>query len=206
MHLKSTLCELHGIRPWPAERDRLDLRPALSLYTRIIHIGRRDEGWPVGYNRTYVCRKESLIATLPVGYADGYRRALSGRANVLIRGQQVPIIGTISMNCITVDVTPLAHSAAGLPKVGEIVTLIGGTPENRITAEELAAKSDTIPYVVATQLGPNVERRYLNAEPAVLRTKGTCEVRLLEPANVTPLPQPQVAAAQDELAAQVASA
>lgn len=92
-----------------------------------------------------------------------YRRALTGRSEVIIRGQRFPMIGTVSMNCITVDITPLATSAAGLPPVGELVTLIGGPAENRISVEEIAYNSGTIPSVVTTQLGRNVERRYLNA-------------------------------------------
>jgi alanine racemase len=196
---------LHGMRAWAAERDGLELLPALSLYTRILHIGRRAPGWTVGYNRTYVCQKESFIATLPVGYAEGYRRALTGRGNVIIRGQLLPVIGTVSMNAITVDLTPLAHSAAGLPEVGEIVTLIGGGIENRITVEELAEKSGTIPYVVTAQLGHAVERRHLHAEPEP-RAEREFEMRAVEPANVTPLPPAESQTTQDEPARQVAGA
>ncbi|HEY3321416.1 MAG TPA: alanine racemase [Planctomycetota bacterium] len=155
---------LHGMRAWPAERDQLELLPTLSLYTRIHHIGWRKAGWPVGYNRMHVCPKDSLLATLPVGYSDGYRRALTGRSNVIVRGVQVPVVGTISMNCIVADVTALTNAPGGPPDVGELVTLIGGTPENRISVEEIADKSGTIPYVVTTQLGANVERRYRGLE------------------------------------------
>jgi alanine racemase len=156
---------LHGLRAWPAQRDGLELLPTLSLHTRIIHVARRPAGWTVGYNRLHVCRNESILATLPVGYGDGYRRALTGRCNVVIRGIQVPIVGTISMNCIVADMTALQNSPAGIPDVGETVTLIGGPLESRITVEEIAEKSGTIPYVVTTQLGSNVERRYIG-EPA----------------------------------------
>jgi len=152
---------LHGLRGWPASRDNLELLPTLSLHTRIVHLGRRPQGWTVGYNRLHVCRKESLLATLPVGYSDGYRRALTGRGSVIVRGVRVPVVGTVSMNLIVADVTALEYTPLGAPAVGDEATLIGGGIENRITVEELAEKSGTIPYVVTTQLGTNVKRIYV---------------------------------------------
>jgi alanine racemase len=161
-HLDLVRCGvlLHGMRAWAAERDGLDLRPSLSLHTRIVHIARRPAGWTVGYNRLHVCRKESVLATLPVGYGDGYSRALSGRSKVIIRGVHVPVIGAISMNCIVADITALKDTLAGLPDVGDVATLIGGPVGRRINVEEIAHQSSTIPYAVTTQLGPDVERRY----------------------------------------------
>jgi alanine racemase len=177
---------LHGLRAWPPERDGLELLPSLSLYTRIIHIGRRPTGTTVGYNRRHVCRKDSVLATLPVGYGDGYRRALTGRCNVIVRGVQVPVLGTISMNCIVIDLTALENSSVGLPEKGEIVTLIGGSLENRITVEDIAEKSGTIPYVVTTQLGGNVERRHINA--GEVRTQDQAfELRQVAAPSVVPL-------------------
>lgn len=154
---------LHGLRAWPSARDGLELLPSLSLYTRIVHIGRRPAGWTVGYNRLHVCRKESLLATLPIGYGDGYRRSLTGRGHVIIRSKVVPVVGTVSMNLIVVDITSLENSAAGAPEVGETATLIGGPVEDRISVEDIADKSGTIPYVVTTQLGKNVERRHVDS-------------------------------------------
>jgi len=190
---------LHGMRAWPPERDGLELLPTLSLFTRILQIARRPAGWTVGYNRQFVCARESLLATLPIGYGDGYRRALTGRSNVIIRGVQVPVVGTISMNCIVADITALAHSEAGMPEVGERVTLVGGGV-NRISVEEIAEKSGTIPYVVTTQLGKNVERRYIGKETPVLREPGF-EMRRTEP-----LTHPAAEAAAVESSHYVASA
>jgi len=160
---------LHGMRAWPIGRDGLDLRPSLSLHTRIVHLGKRPAGWTVGYNRTFKCTRESVLATLPVGYSDGYRRAISGRGEVIVRGLRMPVVGTISMDYIVVDVTPLANTSAGLPEVNEEVTLIGSSADGRerITVEDLAAASGTIPYVVTAQINAlNVERRYAGG-PAV---------------------------------------
>ena len=168
---------LHGMRAWPPKRDGLELLPALTLKTRIVHIGRRPVGWTVGYNRLHVCRKDSLLATLPIGYGDGYRRALTGRTNVIVNSAQVPVVGTISMNCIVVDITSLENHPAGLPKAGDPVTLIGGPLENRISVEEIAEKSGTIPYVVTTQLGANVERRYLGLNELLPNREQAFELR-----------------------------
>jgi len=178
-HLDLVRCGvlLHGLRAWPSERDKLELLPSLALYTRIVHIGRRPAGWPVGYNRTHICKKESLLATLPIGYGDGYRRALSGRSCVLVRGTPVPVVGTISMNCIVADITALEHSAPGLPEVGEAVTLIGGSQQARISVEELAEQSGTIPYVVTSQLGSNVHRLYSGERVRLPKSELGFEVR-----------------------------
>lgn len=162
---------LHGCRAWDHARDGLELRPALSLHTRVAHVGKRPAGWTVGYNRVHTCSRESILATLPIGYSDGYRRALSGRSEVLIRGRRCPVIGTISMDFVVVDVTALGNAPQGLPKVGDEVILIGSDPlaRERITVEELARASGTIPYVVTTQLGAKVERRYEGKFAELLR-------------------------------------
>lgn len=190
-HLDLVRCGvlLHGLRAWPAERDKLELLPALTLYTRIVHIGRRPAGWPVGYNRTHVCKKESLLATLPIGYGDGYRRALSGRSSVIVRGTLVPVVGTVSMNCIVADITALEHSEPGVPAVGETVTLIGGRRQVRISVEDMAEQSGTIPYVVTTQLGTNVQRRYYGERVPMPAGELGFDVRPLERSTgVSPVP------------------
>jgi len=198
-HLDMVRCGvlLHGMRAWPASRDGLELIPSLTLLTRIVHIGRRPAGWTVGYNRRHVCRKESLLATLPVGYGDGYRRALTGRSTVIVRGMQVPVVGTISMNCIVVDITPLENTPCGLPEVGEKVILIGGALEARISVEDIAERSGTIPYVVTTQLGANVERRYLNA-PVETKDQAFELRQVLMPSALPILPQGGEAASTPE--------
>ncbi|MEI6234552.1 MAG: alanine racemase [Planctomycetota bacterium] len=161
---------LHGLRGWQAARDTLDLLPSLSLHARILHIGRYPPRTTVGYGRLHVCEKESLLATLPVGYCEGYSRELTGCGHVIIRGVRVPVVGRVSMNQIVADVTALDQSDIGAPEAGEEATLIGGAIENRITVEEVAENSKTIPYVVTTQMGANVKRVY-----AGVRTINTVE-------------------------------
>jgi alanine racemase len=151
---------LHGMRPWTAGRDQLELRPTLSLYTRIVHLGRREAGWPVGYSSKFRCPRESVLATLPIGYSDGYRRSLTGRGEAILRGRRVPVVGAVSMDYIVADVTEIANSDPKPLCEGEVVTLIGGEDQNRITVEEWAEYSGTIPYVVTTQLNASVKRIY----------------------------------------------
>ena len=178
---------LHGLRGWDSARDTVPLRPSLSLYCRIVHIGKRSAGWTVGYNRTYRCTRESLLATLSVGYSDGYRRSLSGRGEVLIRGRRCPVIGTVSMDYIVADVTALANGPQGLPDVGEEVTLIGSSQDGteQITVEEVAANSGTIPYVITTQLGPNVERTFIGGKVKTDLHDSEMELRSEEPESTT---------------------
>jgi alanine racemase len=161
-HLDLVRCGvlLHGMRGWPSERDGLAFQPALSLHTRITHLAKRPAGWPVGYNRTHNCPQNSLLATLPIGYSDGYRRELSSKGLVLVRGLRCPVVGKVSMNMIVVDVTALEQCAQGQPQVGDEVTLIGGTSENRVSVEELAEIANTITYDMTTQLSAKVQRRY----------------------------------------------
>ena len=95
-----------------------------------------------------------------MGYRDGYRRSLTGRGEVLIQGHRLPVIGTVSMDFIVVDITSLKASSEGLPKVGDQVTLVGSSLDGRekITIEEIASSSGTIPYVVTTQLPTTTKR------------------------------------------------
>lgn len=177
---------LHGLRTWPASRDGLALKPTLSWHTRIVHLAKRPAGWTVGYSRLYRCERDSVLATLPVGYRDGYRRALTGKGEVLIRGLRLPVAGTISMDYLVVDVTPLMHSTGGLPEVGEVVTLIGSQGAARIGIEEMAEASSTIPYVVTTQLSADVKRFYQDGAAGVGQSVEP-ELRHVAPPRAVPL-------------------
>lgn len=192
---------LHGLRGWSTDRDSLELRPTLSLYCRIVHIGKRPAGWTVGYNRTHVCARESYLATLSIGYSDGYRRSLSGRGEVLVRGRRCPVIGTISMDYIVVDITALTQTPAGLPEVGEEVMLIGSSADGseRISVEEIASSSGTIPYVITTQLGANVERVFIGEQAEMPAPNPEMELRYVEPeAPVTIVPLHPETAEEEE--------
>ncbi len=129
--------------------------PALSLRSVVTHVKTISPGDTVGYGATWSASARSRVATVAIGYADGVFRARANRGHVLLRGRQAPLIGAVSMDAITVDVT-------GMPdvEVGDVVTLIGADGHERITAEEVAAWSGTISYEVLTAIGPRVKRRY----------------------------------------------
>ena len=112
-------------------------------------------GDTVGYGATWRASAKTPVATVAIGYADGVHRARSNRGDVLVRGRRAPLIGVVSMDAITLDVSDIAGV-----DVGDVATLIGADGGERITAGEVAEWSGTISYEVLTSLGPRVERRY----------------------------------------------
>ena len=131
-----------------------ELRPALTWKTRVVLVREVGEGRSVSYGRTFTTPGPMRIATLAVGYADGYRRHLSGKsAEVLIRGKRCAVLGRVTMDQILADVTALSDVA-----VGDEVVLLGGQGEEEILASELAEKAGTIAWEVFTGVGPRVAR------------------------------------------------
>ena len=152
---------LYGARPGPAVGAGVDLRPVLSLTTRILLLKRVPPGTPISYGRTFVTRRESLIAVLPIGYADGYPRALSNAGRVLVRGRGAPVVGRVCMDLTMVDVTDVPGAAEG-----DEAVVIGAQGAAAITVEEVAAGAGTIAYEILCGIGPRVPRRYLDAASA----------------------------------------
>ncbi len=153
---------LYGCHP----RGRLPqagpaLRPALRLCTAVSQLAERARGTCVSYGRTFVASRDLRIATLPIGYGDGWSRLLSNRGHVLIRGRRVPIVGRVCMDMIMVDVTDLP--AVG---VGEEAVLIGRQGAEEITVDEVAEAQGTISYEVLCRISPRVPRVYLPASEA----------------------------------------
>jgi len=134
---------------WPGAR------PALSLRAAITHLKTVTKGATVGYGSLWKASGTARVATAAIGYADGVHRARANRGEVLVRGKRAPLIGMVSMDAITIDVT----DAPGV-QLGDPVTLIGRDGDEVITAEEVAEWSNTISYEVLTSIGPRVERRY----------------------------------------------
>jgi alanine racemase len=134
---------------WPGTR------PALALCASITHLKTVAKGATVGYGSLWKATDTTRIATVAVGYADGVHRARANRGEVLVRGRRAPLIGMVSMDAITVDVTDVPGVQFGDP-----VTLIGRDGDEAIAAEEVGAWSNTISYEVLTSLGQRVERRY----------------------------------------------
>jgi alanine racemase len=114
------------------------------------------EGETLGYGRTFRTEKESLIATIPIGYQDGYSRVLSNTGRVIVGGAIVPVVGRISMDWTIIDVSDVPNA-----RVGDEVILIGERDGLSISAEELAGKTDTISYEVTCGINRRVVRRYV---------------------------------------------
>ncbi|MEE8141949.1 MAG: alanine racemase, partial [Planctomycetota bacterium] len=143
---------LYGMPPSAAPEG---LQPVLSLYTQIVYLRDLPAGVRVGYGSSFSTKRSTRLATLPVGYHDGYLHHLSNRAQVLIRGQRAPVVGRVTMDYIMVDVTEISGAS-----VGDCVTLLGQDGEHSISAADLAAWAGTIPYEIPSHLGPRVVRRY----------------------------------------------
>lgn len=136
------------------------LEPVLRLRARVAQLKAVAAGEPIGYGRTWTATSQARIATVSIGYADGVHRVRSNRGEVLVRGRRVPLVGRVSMDSITLDV-----SAVPELEVGDPATLIGADGEERIGAEEVGAWSETISYEVLTAIGRRVERVYLGRQP-----------------------------------------
>lgn len=151
---------LYGVAPFPHAAP--GLLPAMRLRTELIALRELPAGSPIGYGGAYRAGRPSVIATLPVGYADGFFRRLSSEAEVLIQGQRCRVVGNVSMDMTTVDVTDLARSVG--VAVGDEAVLLGSQRGSAgfdvIRAEEIAARVGTIPYEVLTAVSRRVPRFY----------------------------------------------
>ena len=134
----------------------LDLRPALRWESRITHLKTLEPGREIGYGGTYTTARPTRVATVPVGYADGYRRNLSGRFYVLIRGKKAPILGRICMDQMMVDVTEIPDAA-----LNDTVVLVGKSGNLNISVEEIAAQGDSFNYEFVCGISRRVPRVYL---------------------------------------------
>jgi alanine racemase len=149
---------LYGPYPSPAMMSQIELKPVLSWKTRITQLKKVPCGTSISYGQTFVTQRESFIATLPVGYADGYHRLLSNRGEVLIKGNRAPVAGTVCMDLTMVDVTDIAGV-----QPGDEVVLLGRQGDQEITADELAGWTNTISYEILTSISARVPRIYQNA-------------------------------------------
>lgn len=152
---------LYGFHPSEVTRTIMDLHPAMTFKARLTSVKKVPAGTSLSYGCTYTTKRESVIATVPVGYADGYFRALSNKASVLIHGARVPICGRVCMDQFMVDVTDLVACGQDI-LVGDEVVLMGHQGEESISAEELADLCDTINYEVICSPGKRVPKRYLS--------------------------------------------
>jgi alanine racemase len=151
---------LYGCYPSnEVDKSLLSLKPAMTLKASIVFLKRVPAGTSISYGRKFVTERESVIATIPIGYADGYPRLLSGKGRVLIHGQYAPVVGNICMDQCMVDVTDIPN----VKKYDEVV-LIGTQGDKTILADEIAEKTGTINYEIVCRIGKRVPRVYINAE------------------------------------------
>ncbi len=146
---------LYGCHPSDETRVPISLEPVMSLMSEVVFVKRVPEGAPISYGCTWRAPKETTIATIPIGYGDGYPRALSNKGQVLIRGKRMPVVGTVCMDQLMVD------CGEERVEVGDPVALIGSQGEERISAEEVARWLNTIPYEVTTQINTRVPRVFV---------------------------------------------
>jgi alanine racemase len=143
-----------GLFGYSATQTNGNLQPALEFKTTIAYLRRVGKGESVGYNRAFVAKQPKKIAVLPVGYADGYPRSLSGKSKVIIGGKKVPVVGDICMGTTMVDVTGIDCS------IGDEAILIGRGGDDKVYADDLAELIGTIPYEILSRLPARVFREY----------------------------------------------
>lgn len=148
---------LYGAQPSDVLLRPASLQPVMAFKSRILQLKDVPGAHPIGYGRTYVTSEPARIATVPVGYDDGYSRLLSNKGQVLVRGQRAPLVGRVSMNMITVDVSRVA----GVAEDDEVV-LLGSQGQECITADEIAQWCGTISYEVFCNIGRHHDRIFRN--------------------------------------------
>jgi alanine racemase len=145
---------LYGYSPF---EESFGLRPVLSLRSKVLAVRNLPVASPVSYGRTFVTKRESRIAVIPVGYADGYSRLFSNNAEMLVQGCRVPVVGRVCMDMTMLDVTDVPNVSEG-----DEVVILGRQGEEMITAAELAEKINTISYEILTTLGARARKAYLH--------------------------------------------
>lgn len=148
---------LYGLMPSDEVNMKLvDLKPALSFYSSIVYIKEMEKGKPISYGGTYVTTEKMRVATIPIGYGDGYPRSLSNKGYVLIHGQKAPILGRVCMDQMMVDITHITEA-----KEGDRVTLIGRDGTEEITTDFLGELSGRFNYELICDLGKRIPRIYI---------------------------------------------
>ena len=154
---------LYGIYPSPhVDHQKVGLLPAMTLKAKVSHVKTTPQGTGLSYGLTHVTDRESRIATLPVGYADGYRRGLSNVEEVAVHGRRAPVVGRVCMDQCLVDVTD-----AGGVDVGDVATLFGDGSDGAPTVDEVACRLGTIAHEVTYGVGRRVPRVYIKRGEAV---------------------------------------
>jgi alanine racemase len=148
---------LYGSYPAKRFKPMIDLKLVMQVKTRILQLNEVPSGFPVSYGRTFVTKRQSVIATIPMGYGDGLPRSMSTNGGqALVKGRRVPIVGLVCMDLTMIDVTAIDDVS-----VGEEVVIIGTQGDEVITAGEIAEKAGTVPYEILCNISPRVPRFFL---------------------------------------------
>lgn len=153
---------LYGLYPSEEMKPLINLKPVLSVISRIVFVKEAKAGEKISYGGIYTTTRDSRIATIPIGYADGYSRALSNKGHVVIHGQYAPVIGRVCMDMLLVDVTDIK----GVVENDEVY-LIGGTNDCQVTVDDLAKHMHTINYEVVCLIGKRVPRVYVKENEVI---------------------------------------
>ena len=146
---------LYGLYPRPELEKKINLRPVMSVHSKIIFLKHIEKGRSISYGRTFIAPRPMTVATLPIGYSDGYLRGLSGKADVLVGGKRCPILGRVTMDQIVVDVSKIKNPRLGMP-----VVILGRQGKQQVCAYELAQHARTINYEIVCSLGSRLPRVY----------------------------------------------
>jgi len=146
---------IYGLHPYKKLKTVVDLKPVLSIKSKIIFLKSIEKGRSISYGRTFIAPKKMRVATIPIGYNDGYCRIFSNKAHVLISGKLCPVIGRVTMDQIVVDVSKVPSA-----KVGMSVTLLGQDKNKSVSADELADLANTINYEIVCGFGNRLPRIY----------------------------------------------
>lgn len=156
---------LYGVSPVRTLPSGASLRPVMSFRSKIVRVRKMAPGEGASYGHSWKAPGPAWIGVVPVGYADGYHRALSNRAEVLVEGRRVPVVGNVTMDYLIVDLTELVGAGEGGPFLWKDVTLFGyDSLGNTLSVNELAAAAGTIPWEILTSVGERVPRVLLNGK------------------------------------------
>lgn len=152
---------LYGVEPSNEEHAKIGLQGVMTVKTKLIEVRKVSAGSAVSYGPSFRPNRESLIGVVPFGYADGYRRALSNKGEVLWHGERARVAGTVCMDYFMIDLTDAAAKTGKAPHIGDEIVLLGRQGQDSITAQELANHVGTIPYEILTGISQRVPRFYI---------------------------------------------
>ncbi len=149
---------LYGLYPSQETSESIAVKPAMTLRSKVIFLKEVEKGTPISYGKTYIAKKKTRIATIPLGYADGYSRLMSNKGEVLIRGKRAKVVGRVCMDAFMVDVIDIPEA-----KIGDEVVVMGRQGDDEITAHDLGRWTNTFAYEIMTRMGKRLPIVYIRS-------------------------------------------